>query len=128
MAANLAWVQSINLTATGGQRRGALIDAEGQNFLYFLADALGPDLGKAFLTACNKGELSKAAALIKASEVSTRAAIKHCSYPRPFLVAGNTIHNVPDDAVVKDNQPYCAEHGSFPIGHSNTGYRRRYRS
>ncbi|UCB32628.1 phosphatase PAP2 family protein [Duffyella gerundensis] len=122
MTANLDTVESINLNATGGQRRGALIDAEGQNFLYFLADAMGPDLGKAFLTAYNKGELSKAAALIKASEVSTSAAKKHFNYPRPFLVAGNSIHNVPDDAVVKDNQPYRADGGSFPSGHTNTGY------
>lgn len=82
-----------------------MIDAEGQNFLYFLSTALGPDPGKAFLTAYNKGELSKAAALIKASEVSTSAAKKHFNYPRPFLVAGNTLHNVTDDAVVKDHQP-----------------------
>jgi membrane-associated phospholipid phosphatase len=29
---------------------------------------------------------------------------------------------VPDDVVVKDNQPYTADGGSFPSGHTNTGY------
>ncbi|NEU35623.1 phosphatase PAP2 family protein, partial [bacterium LRH843] len=31
-------------------------------------------------------------------------------------------HLVPDDVVVKDNQPYTADGGSFPSGHTNTGY------
>lgn len=120
--ANRATVTQINLNATQGTRHQALADAEGINHLYFLADALGPRLGKAFLTAYDKGELSKAAALIKASEVSTSAAKKHFNYPRPFLHEGNTIHLVPDDVVVKDNQPYTADGGSFPSGHTNTGY------
>ena len=29
---------------------------------------------------------------------------------------------MPDDVVVKDNQPYTADGGSFPSGHTNTGY------
>ncbi|MDO6405582.1 acid phosphatase [Pantoea phytobeneficialis] len=120
--ANRATVTQINLNATQGTRHQALADAEGINHLYFLADALGPRLGKAFLTAYDKGELGKAAALIKASEVSTSAAKKHFNYPRPFLHQGNTIHLVPDDVVVKDNHPYTAEGGSFPSGHTNTGY------
>jgi len=122
MNANRATVTSINLNATQGERRQALADAEGISYLYFLADALGPRLGKAFLAAYEKGELSKAAALIKASEVSTSAAKKHFDYPRPFLHKGNTIHLVPDDTVIKDNQPYTADGGSFPSGHTNTGY------
>ncbi len=69
----------------------ALADAEGISYLYFLADALGPKLGKAFLAAYDKGELGKAAALIKASEVSTGAAKKHFDYKRPFLMQ-NSIH------------------------------------
>ncbi|KGD85307.1 PAP2 superfamily protein [Pantoea sp. PNA 14-12] len=120
--ANRATVTSINLNATQGERRQALADAEGISYLYFLADALGPRLGKAFLAAYEKGELSKAAALIKASEVSTSAAKKHFDYPRPFLHKGNTIHLVPDDTVIKDNQPYTADGGAFPSGHTNTGY------
>ncbi|MEG3127258.1 phosphatase PAP2 family protein [Pantoea cypripedii] len=120
--ANRATVTNINLNATQSTRYQALADAEGINHLYFLADALGPRLGKAFLTAYDKGELGKAAALIKASEVSTGAAKKHFNYPRPFLHEGNTIHLVPDDTVVKDNQPYTADGGSFPSGHTNTGY------
>lgn len=122
LQASLQSVTDINRDALRGTRQKALADAEGQNYLYFLADALGPRLGKAFLTAYDKGEIGKAAALIKASEVSTSAAKKHFNYSRPFLVEGNTIHLVPDDTVVKDNQPYTADGGSFPSGHTNTGY------
>ena len=119
---NLKIVEEINLNATSGLRHQALADAEGISYLYFLSDALGPRLGKAFIAAYDKGELGKAAALIKASEVSTGAAKKHFDYKRPFLVQGNTIHQVPDDVVVKDNKPYSADGGSFPSGHTNTGY------
>lgn len=119
---NLKTVETINLDATQGLRHQALADAEGISYLYFLSDALGPRLGKAFIAAYDKGELSKAAALIKSSEVSTGAAKKHFDYKRPFLIQGNTIHQVPDDVVVKDNKPYSADGGSFPSGHTNTGY------
>lgn len=122
MKQNLATVTSINRDAAQTTRRQALVDAEGISYLYFLSDALGPRLGKAFLTAYDQGALGKAAALIKASEVSTGEAKKHFNNPRPFLVQGNTIHLVPDDVVVKDNQPYTADGGSFPSGHTNTGY------
>nr|WP_154324505.1 phosphatase PAP2 family protein [Pantoea sp. 201603H] len=121
-AQSLATVTRINRDATAGERHQALADAEGISYLYFLADAMGPKLGKAFLTAYDKGELNKAAALIKASEVSTSAAKKHFNYPRPFLQPDNLIHKVPDDVVVKDNQPYSADGGAFPSGHTNTGY------
>ncbi|WP_333871490.1 phosphatase PAP2 family protein [Kosakonia cowanii] len=119
---NLKTVETINLDATQGLRHQALADAEGISYLYFLSDALGPRLGKAFIAAYDKGELSKAAALIKTSEVSTGAAKKNFDYKRPFLIQGNTIHQVPDDVVVKDNKPYSADGGSFPSGHTNTGY------
>ncbi len=122
MKQNLATVTAINRDAVQTTRRQALADAEGISYLYFLSDALGPRLGKAFLTAYDQGALGKAAALIKASEVSTGEAKKHFNNPRPFLVQGNTIHLVPDDVVVKDNQPYTADGGSFPSGHTNTGY------
>lgn len=122
LAQNLATVENINLNATDGARRQALVDAEGQNYLYFLADALGPKLGEAFIRAYDKGELGKAASLLKASEVSTSEAKKHFDYKRPFLIPGNTIHLVPDSAVAKDNHPYTADGGSFPSGHTNTGY------
>jgi len=115
-------VGNINLNASQNSRHQALADAEGINHLYFLSDAMGPRLGQAFITAYNKGELNKAAALIKATEVSTGAAKKHFNYKRPFLIDGNTIHQVPDDVVVKDNVPYSADGGSFPSGHTNTGY------
>ena len=95
---NLATVTAINRDAVQTTRRQALADAEGISYLYFLSDALGPRLGKAFLTAYDQGALGKAAALIKASEVSTGEAKKHF------------------------NQPYTADGGSFPSGHTNTGY------
>ncbi|QKN80060.1 acid phosphatase [Scandinavium goeteborgense] len=121
LAASLKTVTDINRDAPAATRHQALTDAEGISYLYFLSDALGPRLGKAFITAYDQGELNKAAALIKASEVSTGAAKKYFNYARPFLVQGNTIHLVPDDTVVKDNQLYTADGGSFPSGHTNTG-------
>lgn len=121
-ADSLAVVTQINRDATLGERHQALADAEGINYLYFLSDALGPKLGQAFLTAYNKGELAKAAALIKATEISTSAAKAYFHYPRPFLQSGNAIHLVPDHVVVKDDKPYSASGGAFPSGHTNTGY------
>ncbi len=62
---------------------------------------MGPRLGRAFLAAYDKGELGKAAALIKASEVSTGAA-KNIFITRVLTKKpGNTIHLTPDDVVVK---------------------------
>ncbi|QWA11428.1 phosphatase PAP2 family protein [Sodalis ligni] len=119
---SMAIVTQINRDATKGQRQQALVDAEGQNYLFFIADALGPRLGKAFLAAYQNGEMGKAAALIKTSEISTGAAKDHFNYPRPFLQPGNEIHLVPDDMVVQDNHPYTATQGAFPSGHTNTGY------
>lgn len=119
---SLATVTQINQNAIHGMRQQALVDAEGIPYLYFLADALGPRLGEAFINAYDKGELSKAAALIKASEVSTSAAKKHFNYSRPFLCPGNHILPVPDDIVVRDNHPYTADGSAFPSGHTNTGY------
>ncbi|CAK9883998.1 MAG: Major phosphate-irrepressible acid phosphatase [Candidatus Erwinia impunctatus] len=120
--ANLDGVESVNLHATASERHQALVDAEGQNYLFFLSEALGPKLGPAFVSAYQRGELDKAAALIKSSEVSTSAAKKYFNNPRPFLIPGNTIHFVPDDTVVKDKVPYRASEGSFPSGHTNTAY------
>lgn len=71
---NLATVTAINHDADVNTRHQALADAESVEYLYFLSDAMGPRLGRAFLAAYDKGELGKAAALIKASEVSTGAA------------------------------------------------------
>ncbi|MFU9135921.1 acid phosphatase [Erwinia tasmaniensis] len=122
LAASLQTVEEVNLNASASLRHQALVDAEGQDHLFFLGDALGPKLGQAFLAAYKKGELSKAAALIKASEVSTSAAKKQFSNPRPFLIPGNTIHLVPDTVIVKDNKPYSASEGSYPSGHTNTAY------
>ncbi|ELH0636126.1 phosphatase PAP2 family protein [Salmonella enterica] len=106
---NLATVTAINHDADVNTRHQALADAESVEYLYFLA-------------AYDKGELGKAAALIKASEVSTGAAKKYFHYPRPYQVPGNTIHLTPDDVVVKDGHPYTAGGGAFPSGHTNTGY------
>lgn len=121
-AQSMARVTQINRDATQGQRRQALVDAEGQNYLFFLADALGPRLGKAYLDAYEHGKINKAAALFKTSEISTAAAKDHFNYDRPFLRPGNQIHLVPDNSVVKDGKPYSATAGAFPSGHTNTGY------
>ncbi len=119
---NLATVEQINQHASEPLRHQALVDAEGLNYLFFLADALGPRLGQAFIRAYDNGEIGKAAALIKASEVSTSAAKAHFAVKRPFLIPGNHIKLVPDTVVVKDNLPYSADGGAFPSGHTNTGY------
>ncbi|PWD60873.1 phosphatase PAP2 family protein [Pectobacterium parmentieri] len=119
---NTAIVTRINREATKGQREQALVDAEGQGYLYYLADALGPRLGKVFITAYDRGEIRKAAVLLKLSAVSTSAAKQHFNYPRPFLQPNNTIHLVPDTAVIGDSKPYTATGGAFPSGHTNTGY------
>lgn len=113
---------TINHDAGNTSRNNALVDAEGVSYLYFISDALGPRLGKAFLSAYDKGELGKAAALIKASEVGTRAAKKYFNRLRPYQTQGNVINLVPDDVVVKDNKPYTTDGSSFPSGHTNTGY------
>lgn len=73
----------------------------------------GAAAGAGILAAYDKGELGKAAALIKASEVSTGAA-KNISLPASFQVPGNTIHLTPDDVVVKDGHPYTAGGGASP--------------
>ncbi|QDX30369.1 acid phosphatase [Dickeya poaceiphila] len=119
---NLATVERINLESTLPLRQKALIDAENTRYLYALAEALGPKLGKAFLDVYQKGEIGKAAALIKATNVSTSAAKNAFNYPRPFKQPGNSIHLVPDTAVVVDNVRYTAAGGSFPSGHTNSGY------
>ncbi len=55
MKQNLATVTAINRDAVQTTRRQALADTEGISYLYFLSDALGPRLGKAFLTAYDRG-------------------------------------------------------------------------
>lgn len=122
LKANLDTVTRINNDATTGVRQQALADAESDHYLYFLVDALGPRLGKAFLSAYDNGELKKAAALINASEISTSAAKDHFNYPRPYDQPGNGIRLVPDSVIVKDQHPYKAGGAAFPSGHTNTGY------
>jgi len=115
-------VTEIDHQATSEQQQHAIVDAQGQSFLYFLPEALGPKLGNAFLQAYEKGEIGKAAALIKASEISTSAAKSYFNYPRPFLIDGNSIRKVPDNSVSQDGAPYEATGGAYPSGHTNTGY------
>ncbi len=110
------------MTPSRAQQEHALFDADEVPFLFFLAEALGPKLGNAFLRAYEKGEIKKAAALIKATEVSTGAAKSYFNYPRPFLIDGNSIVLVKDAYVAKDGVPYSASGGAFPSGHTNTGY------
>ncbi|PIJ50308.1 phosphoesterase PA-phosphatase [Erwinia sp. OLTSP20] len=119
---NLATVEKINNRASEADRHQALVDADGRAYLYFLADALGPRLGHAFLQAYDNGELNKAAALIKHTEVSIHQAKEQYHNPRPFRVAGNTIRLVNDNVIVNNDGLYQPSGGSFPSGHTNTGY------
>ncbi|HEY0274987.1 MAG TPA: phosphatase PAP2 family protein, partial [Paenirhodobacter sp.] len=59
---------------------------------------------------------------IKASEISTSAAKSYFNYPRPFLVDDNAVRLVPDRSVTQNGEPYSSSGGSFPSGHTNTGY------
>ncbi len=115
-------VTEINHLAAPEQQSHAIVDAQGISYLYFLAEALGPKLGHAFLRAYDKGEIGKAAALIKASEISTSAAKTYFNYPRPFLIDGNSIQLVPDNDVTEDGAVYKSAGGAFPSGHTNVGY------
>ncbi len=119
---NDAIVAQINGAASPAQKEHALVDADAIAFLYVFAEALGPKLGPSFLRAYEKGAIAKAAALIKASEVSTGAAKAYFNYPRPSLIDGNKIELVPDAYVAKDNVPYHGGGGAFPSGHANAGY------
>lgn len=122
LAASTATVVRINHSASPKLQDRAVLDANGIAFLYYLADALGPRLGQAFLDAYERGDLGKAAALIKASEVSTAPAKKYFDYPRPFLLPDKPVTLVPDRVVVGDGKPYVASAGAFPSGHSTVGY------
>lgn len=119
---NRATVERINQDASGALRQKALIDAENIRYFYALAEALGPRMGNAFIDVYQRGEMGKAAALIKASAVSTSPAKQFYHYPRPFKQPGNAIHRVPDTAVVNDSVPYTASGDAFPSGHTNSGY------
>lgn len=122
LAESEAQVTAINNAASLPQGEHALFDADGISFAYFLAEALGPKLGNAYLSAYEKGEIKKAAALMKASEVSTGAAKSYFNYPRPFLIDQNRIRLVLDEKIIADGEPYGATGGAFPSGHTNTGY------
>ena len=119
---NLHTVEAIHHASSPAVKRQALVDAYGDYYLYYLAAPMGPKLGSAFLRAYQSGEMSKAAALIEASTISTSVAKKHFNYPRPFLQPGNTITAVKDDIVYRDDRTYTADGGAFPSGHTNSGY------
>ncbi len=118
---NAAVVAAINNAASPAQQDHAVFDADGPAFLFFLAEALGPRLGPAFLAAYRAGEINRAAALIKASEIGTGAAKAHFGTPRPYEVAGNAIRLVADRVVAADGTPYSAYGGAFPSGHALIG-------
>ncbi|KUM44532.1 acid phosphatase [Pseudomonas sp. EpS/L25] len=122
LTASTATVARINHGASPALQDRAVLDADGIAFLYYLADALGPRLGQAFLDAYERGDLGKAVALIKASEVSTAPAKKYFDYPRPFLLPEKPVALVADRVVVGDGKPYTASAGAFPSGHSTVGY------
>ncbi len=112
----------INQQAPPEQQAHAVFDADAIAYLYFIPEALGPKLGDAFLRAYQAGEIGKAAALIKTTELSTGAAKTYFNYPRPFLIDGTAVRLVPDEYVAKDGVPYTASGGAFPSGHTNTGF------
>ena len=119
---NLHTVEAIHHASSPAVMRQALGDADGDHYLYFLAAPMGPKMGGAFLRAYQSGEISKAAALIDASTISTSVAKEHFNYPRPFLQPGNTITSVKDDIVYRDNRTYTVDGAAFPSGHTNSGY------
>lgn len=122
LTASTATVARINHDASPALQDRAVLDAEGIAYLYYLADALGPRLGNAFLDAYEEGKLGKAAALIKASEVSTAPAKQHFDYPRPFLRLEKPVTLVADRVVLANGVPYTASAGAFPSGHTTVGY------
>ncbi|TCQ94459.1 phosphatase PAP2 family protein [Pseudomonas sp. JUb52] len=122
LTASTATVARINHDASPALQDRAVLDADGIAYLYYLADALGPRLGNAFLDAYEGGKLGKAAALIKASEVSTAPAKQHFDYPRPFLRLEKPVTLVADRVVLANGAPYTASAGAFPSGHSTVGY------
>lgn len=122
LAQNLHTVETLHRSAPLIVKQQALIDAYGEHQLYFLAGALGPRLGEAFLTAYQAGALSKATALINASMISTAPAKQHFNYPRPFQQPNNRIMPVTDDIVFQDHRTYTVDGAAFPSGHTNTGY------
>ncbi len=91
MKQNLATVTAINRDAVQTTRRQALADAEGISYLYFLSDALGPRLGKAFLTAYDR-RAGESGSVDQSLGGQHRRGEKHFNNPRPFLVQGNIIH------------------------------------
>ena len=62
----------------------------------------------AFVRATKQGEIGKAAALIKATEIRTSAAKVYFNYSRPFLIDGSTTRLVSDNVIAQDD---------FPSGH-----------
>ena len=69
-----------------------------------------------------QGEIGKAAALIKATEIRTSAAKVYLNYSRPLLIDGSTTRLVPDNVIAQDGAPYSDSGGVFPSGHTNTGF------
>ena len=119
--ANLDILAGINNAAYPGAQRYATVDAFGYSFMYFLADALGPRMGNAFMAAYTDGQLSKAAALLKRTEVDTEPTKDFFAFPRPYNLENSPIVLVNDNYVFQDGQPYVSGGFAFPSGHTNMG-------
>lgn len=119
---NNSITNEINHDANARQKEHALFDADGLGFLFYLAEALGPKLGDAFLKAYDKDEMRKAAALMQATVISTGKAKSYFSFPRPFTVPHNTIDLEDDEYIRKDSALYRASGDSYPSGHAEIGY------
>lgn len=120
--ANLDIVTEISQKASTEEKRHALYDAEGEDYLYELAESMGSALGTAFIRAYDAGELKKAAAVLKRSDIQVDEAKKYFNYPRPYAVAGNKVSQIKDEILFKDGQLYSSSpDNSFPSGHTYSG-------
>ena len=65
----------------------------------------GPGLGMPSSELTKQGEIGKAAALIKATEIRTSAAKVYLNYSRPLLIDGSTTWLVPDNVIAQAARP-----------------------
>lgn len=120
--ANLDIVTEISQKASSEAKRHALYDAEGEEYLYYLAESMGSALGEAFIRAYDLGELKKATAVLRKTDIQVDKAKKFFGYPRPFSVSGNRVSQIKDDILFKDGKLYSSSpDNSFPSGHTYSG-------
>lgn len=119
---NLSSVEYISSKSNDDEKKHALYDAEGEYYLYYEAEALGSELGKAFINAYDKGNLKKTTALLRASDIQVDEEKEYFKYPRPFTVKGNGVSQIKDNILFNDNKLYSSSpDASFPSGHTYSG-------